>query len=189
MAKRSKETITLGSGKVYITEFEKGTEIPAHETLETEQNLIGYISGGATLAYEPEFYEAKDDLGYVQKVIITNEEATFTSGVMTWNADTLGKLSATSRVTEDTEKGTRTLKIGGISNQNGKQYLIRFVHEDKADGDVRITIVGQNQAGFTLEFAKDAETVVDAEFKAQPALDDEGTLVIYEEQIEVVPAG
>lgn len=187
MAKRDKETITLGSGKVYISEFEKGSEIPEHAALETQENLIGYISGGASFAYEPEFYEAKDDLGYVQKVIITNEEATFTSGVMTWNADTLSKLSATSRVTE--EAGKRTLKIGGISNQNGKQYLIRFVHEDKADGDVRITIVGQNQAGFTLEFAKDAETVVDAEFKAQPSLDDEGTLVIYEEQIEVVPAG
>jgi hypothetical protein len=64
-------------------------------------------------------------------------------------------------------------------------YLVRFLHEDPIDGDVRISIVGQNQAGFTLAFAKDAETVVDAEFKANPAVDNEGTLVIIEEEIPV----
>ena len=43
-------------------------------------------------------------------------------------------------------------------------------------------IVGQNEAGFTLAFAKDKETVVDAEFKASP-MDSEGTLIHYEEEI------
>lgn len=184
MAKRSKETITLGSGLVYITEFTKGDDIPTNEALEIETNLIGYIGGGASLEYAPEFYTAKDDLGYVAKTIITSEEATFKSGVMTWNADTLKTLAATSRVTEDSVTGKRTLKIGGIGNDNGKQYLIRFVHKDAVDGDLRITIVGKNTAGFTLEFAKDAETVVDAEFAAQPSLDGEGTLVILEEDID-----
>lgn len=184
MGKRDKESITLGSGKLYVLEF-AGT-VPEHAALEIETNLIGYVSGGASLEYTPEFYTAKDDLGIVQKTVITNEEVLFKSGIMTWNGQTLAKLSETSRVTEDTATGKRTLKIGGVGNRNGKNYLIRFVHEDSADGDIRITIVGKNQAGFTLAFAKDAETVVDAEFMAQPSLDTEGTLVIVEEEIDVV---
>ena len=44
-------------------------------------------------------------------------------------------------------------------------------------------IVGQNQAGFTLQFAPSDATVVDVEFKALPNLDGEGTLVNYVEEI------
>ena len=45
-----------------------------------------------------------------------------------------------------------------------------------------MTIVGKNTVGITLAWAKDKETVVDAEFTATP-LDSDGTLVIYEEDI------
>ena len=75
----------------------------------------------------------------------------------------------------------RTIKIGGINNNDGKQYIFHFVHEDKKDGNVRITIVGQNTAGFSLAFAKDAETVIDAEIKALPN-DNDGTLIIFQEE-------
>lgn len=177
--KRTKETITLGSGKLYILEHTGA--IPESATLEVADNLLGYIKGGASVVYTPEFYDAIDDLGVVQKTIITDEEVILTSGIMTWNAKTLEQLSTTGRVTE--ALGKRTLKIGGISNQNGKKYLLRFVHTDPVDGDVRITIVGQNRTGFTIAFAKDEETVIDAEFKATPSLDAEGTLVIFEEEI------
>ena len=77
--------------------------------------------------------------------------------------------------------GKRTVKIGGRANDNGKSYVLHFVHKDATDGDVRVTIVGKNQAGFSLAFAKDKETVVDAEFKAQPH-DSDGTLIRYEEE-------
>lgn len=177
--KRTTETITLGSGKMYIAEY-TGT-IPEKETLEVDGNLLGYIKGGAELEYTPEFYVATDDLGIVQKQIITEEEAILKTGIMTWNAATLAKLATTSRVTE--AEGIRTLKVGGIANQNGKKYILRFVHKDAADGDVRITIVGQNTSGFTLSFAKDEETVIDAEFKAMPNLDSEGTLILFEEEM------
>ena len=179
MSMRTKETITLGSGKLYVVEY-AGT-IPEDATLETNENLLGYIKGGAELEYTPEFYDAIDDLGIVQKTIITSEEVLLRSGIMTWNGDTLAKLSATARVTETTDK--RTLKIGGIANQTGKKYVVRFVHTDAVDGDVRITIVGQNRSGFTLAFTKDEETVIDAEFRAQPNLDAEGTLLLFEETI------
>lgn len=179
MGKRTKETITLGSGKLYSVEY-KGT-IPSNTDLEKESNILGYIQKGASLDYKPEFYEAEDDLGIVKKQILTKEEVTFKSGILTWNAETLKKLVATGRITEDAEKGMRTIKIGGINNNDGKQYIFHFVHEDKKDGNVRITIVGQNTAGFSLAFAKDAETVIDAEIKALPN-DNEGTLIIFQEE-------
>lgn len=170
------EKIVLGSGKIYIDEFV--TAIPTDLLLEVDANLLGLIQGGATVEYKPEFYEAKDDLGLVSKTIITSEEVLLKSGIMTFNGDTLKKLSATARVTEAT--GKRTVKIGGLKNADGKKYVIRFVHEDPVDGDIRVTIVGSNQAGWSLAFAKDKETVIDAEFKAAPH-DVDGTLIIYEE--------
>jgi hypothetical protein len=176
--KRSKQTITLGSGKVYTMLF-TGT-LPDFTALEAESNLIGWIKGGASVEYAPEFYTAKDDLGMAQKMIITEESVVFKSGIMTWNGETLVKLTNTGRVTESA--GKRVLKLGGAQNFDGKKYVIHFVHEDAADGDLRITIVGQNQSGFTLTFAKDAETVVDAEFMALPNLDSEGTLVMLTEE-------
>lgn len=177
--KNNIETIVLGSGDCYCVEF--AGEVPDDQTIETDENLIGRIQGGASIEYKPTYYTAKDDSGRAQKTIITEEEATFKTGVCTWNGNTLAKLSPTARVT-DTE-GKRTVKIGGVGNDNGKKYLIRFVHKDPADGDVRVTIVGKNEAGFTLAFAKDKETVIDAEFKAQP-LDGEGTLIQYEETVK-----
>lgn len=173
--------IVLGSGKLHVVEFTNASQIStaaAIMALCTDSTILGYISGGASLAYTPTFYEAKDDLGYVSKTIITEEEATLTSGVMTFNATTLNKLSATGRVTEDLTNHTRTLKIGGIGNANNTKYAIIFHHEDDQDGDIYVCIVGRNEAGFTLGFTKDQETVIDAEFKAG-AQDDDGTLITY----------
>ena len=172
------ERITLGSGNLYYKEFTG--EIPENETIETEQNRLGYISGGATLEYKPTYYEAKDDLGIVVKTILTEEEVILKSGIMTFNGRTLEVLCETGRVTEDSSKHIRTVKIGGPGNANGKSYIIHFVHKDPVDGDIRITIVGKNQAGFSLAFAKDKETVIDAEFKALQQ-DSEGTLIKYQE--------
>jgi hypothetical protein len=176
------EKIVLGSGKLYIDEF-VGNVIPTNVLLEVEANLLGLIQGGATVEYKPSFYEAKDDLGQVSKTILTEEEVLLKSGVMTWNGNTLKKLCATARVVE--AAGKRTVKIGGVGMQDGKQYVIRFVHKDAVDGDIRLTIVGTNQAGFSFQFMKDKETIVDAEFKAAP-MDSEGTKIIYEEDIPTV---
>lgn len=172
------ERIVLGSGKLYCQEYKDS--LPEDSVIETAENLLGYILGGASVEYKPTFYSCKDDLGIVQKSVLTDEEATLKSGVMTWNASVLQKLCTTGRVTE--ASGSRILKIGGVSKQDGKNYILHFVHEDP-EGDIRLTIVGRNEAGFTLTFAKDKETVIDAEFKAQPKIDSEGTLIIYKEEI------
>lgn len=176
--------IVLGSGKLYVVEFTGSTQIAdaaAVQALCVDANLLGYISGGASLAYTPTFYTAKDDLGYVTKTIITEEEVTLTSGVMTFNGNTLNTLVSTGRVTENATSHLRTVRIGGIGNANNDRYAIVFHHEDDQDGDIWVCIVGNNQNGFTLAFAKDQETVIDAEFKAG-AQDSDGTLIMYIEE-------
>lgn len=173
------ERIVLGSGKLYVAEY-TGT-IPEDAVLEVEENLLGLIQGGAKITYTPEYYKAKDDFGLVSKEILTNEEAILSSGIMTFNANTLGKLVRTGTLTEDATE--RTLKIGGLGNFNDSSYVLHFLHEDKVDGDIRVTIVGNNQGGLELVFAKEQETVINAEFKARPS-DDMGTLIIYREEIK-----
>lgn len=177
--KRDAEVITLGSGDLMIKEYD-GSAMPAYTDFDPTTDLLGRISGGATIEYSGEWYEAKDDSGKVAKTIITSEEALLKSGVITWNGKTLAQLCSTARVTD--ADGIRTVKIGGVGNHNGKSYALCFHHTDKADGDVWILIRGVNQAGFSLSFVKDKETVIDAEFKCLPQ-DDEGTLIQYVEEI------
>lgn len=172
MAKRDKTNITLGSGKIYLTPYTD--TVPTVDTLCVEDNLLGYIKGGASLEYTEETYEEKDDLGYVSKVITTSEEAVLKCGLLTWNGTTLKNLIDRCSVTE--AAGKRTVKIGGAANSQGKNYAICFHHEDATDGDLWILIVGRNTAGATITFAKDAGSVIEPEFKALPQ-DDNGTLV------------
>lgn len=181
MPKRDKKTITLGSGKVYLTAF--SDTMPTVDTLCVDDNLLGYIKGGAALEYTEETYEEKDDLGYVSKVITISEETVFKCGLLTWNGDTLKKLIDRCSSTE--ANGKRTTKIGGAGNAKGGYYAIGFHHEDKTDGDVWVLIKGRNTAGATLTFAADEGTVIEPEFKALPH-DDKGTLVEF---IEEIPTG
>ena len=176
------EEIILGSGDIYVSTY-SGT-IPADATIEVDDNKLGEISGGASVEYKPTFYTAKSDNGKVSKTAITEEEAMLKSGICTLNANKLKKLCATGTVTENTTDHTRTIKIGGIGNYDGTEYVIRFVH---SSGNYRVTIVGHNEAGFTLTYAKDKETIVDAEFKAIPH-DTDGTLIVYEETDETITA-
>lgn len=179
MAKRDKDTVTLGSGKIYLQTFSES--MPTVDALCVESNLLGYIKGGASLEYTQETYEEKDDLGYVSKIITTNEEAVLKCGLLTWNGTTLKKLLDRCSSTE--VSGKRTTKIGGAGNAQGSYYAICFHHEDKTDGDLWILIKGRNTAGATLTFATDAGTTVEPEFKALPH-DSDGTLV---ELIEEIP--
>lgn len=180
MAKRDKSTITLGSGKIYLQAFAES--MPTVEDLCKEENLLGYIKGGAALEYTEETYEEKDDLGYVSKIITTSEEALLKCGLLTWNGETLQKLI--DRCQSTTADGKRTTKIGGAGNAQGGYYAICFLHEDKTDGNLWILIKGRNTVGATLTFAADEGTVVEPEFKAMPH-DNAGTLI---ELIEEIPA-
>ncbi len=179
-AKRDKDTITLGSGKLYLVEATD--TMPSVDDVCKPENLLGHIKGGASVEYTEETYEEKDDLGLVSKIITTSEEALLKCGLLTWNGDTITKLVDRCKSTE--ANGKRTTKIGGAGNTQGKYYAICFFHEDKADGNLWVLIKGRNTAGLTLTFAADAGTVMEPEFKAMPH-DTDGTLI---ELIEEVPA-
>lgn len=180
---KAPERIVLGSGYIHLETFRKGQQIPEPQEFCTDKNRYSYIKNGATLEYTNEVQEAKDDMGKVSKTVITSEEVTLKAGLMTLIGDTIEKLCDTARVSTSSDGKYRKTKIGGIGNRKGAKYVICFHHVDPEDGDIWVMIVGQNQAGFTLSFAPSDATVVDAEFKAMPNLDDEGTLVEYVEEI------
>jgi len=186
MDSKAPERIILGSGYIHLATFEKGQQIPAPYEFCTDANRYSYIKNGATLEYTNEVSEAKDDMGKVSKTIVTSEEVKLKAGLMTLIGDTIEKLCDTARVStvQNGNKKYRLTKIGGVGNRKGAKYVICFHHVDPDDGDIWVMIVGQNQAGFTLSFAPSDATVVDAEFKALPNLDDEGTLVDYVEEIK-----
>lgn len=170
--------IPLGSGEIYVIEFTGS--VPTDTEIEKDTNILGFIQGGASVEYKPTYYTAKSDNGKAVKTILTEEELTLKLGLITWNVTVLNKLASTGAVAE--KDGKRTLSLGGIDNQDIKQYLFRFVHKDKIDGDVRITVVGSNQSGITLGFTKDKESSINPEIKAEP-LNSSGRLMIYEEEI------
>ena len=181
MSKRDSDVITLGSGKAYMMEF-SGT-LPELTAICAEENLLGWIKGGAALSYTESTYTEKDDLGKVMKIITTEEEAKLKLGLITWNGNTLSKLTDRAAVSE--KDGKRTLKIGGATHGKNKNYVVCFHHEDKEDGDVWIMIVGRNTAGLSLSFSMTAGSQVDPEFTAVPQ-DNDGTLVQF---IEEIPSG
>ena len=188
--KGTKKKVTLGSGKLYMKEF-LGSLPETFKALlaemEKEENHAGWIKGGASIEYKPTMTTEKDDLGMVVKEILTDEEATFKSGLFTWNAETLAKLSSTARLSTETDKETgkkyRILKVGGTGNDDGKQYVLLFVHEDPVEGNCYLAVVGRNTAGFTITFAADSATVIDAEFTCKPQ-DNNGTLIQYAEEYD-----
>lgn len=173
---KTAERIVLGSGNLYVKLFDG--ELPDVETICTEANRLAHVKNGATLTYTPTYYTAKDDMGRVQKTVLTEEAATLKFGVCTVNAFVLDKLSATGRVTEDTAKKRRTIKIGGVSKDTRKSYVWCFHHPDAIDGDIWVQVVGKNSSGFEMAFAKDGETIIEPEITTE-AQDGDGTLITF----------
>lgn len=164
-------TVTLGSGDLYIMDYE-GT-IPEDIQIETLDNKVGSIKGGAELEYSPESYTVTGDNGMAYKAFITKEEVKFKSGILTWNLDVLSKLVMGGELS--TDDSIATLKIGKNGTSAIKQVLIRFVHKIDEDNAVKVTMIGSPASGFTLSFNPEEETVIDAEFSALSQKD--GTLV------------
>ena len=180
------EQIILGSGDLYVTDF-SGT-IPEDSVIEVDENLIGRIKGGASIEYKPTEYEVADDAYKVTKRFVISEETTFKSGVLTWNLEVLSKLIAAGTYSDDAETKKRTLKFGGNGARVMKEFLVHFVHTESDGNKFTITLVGTASNGFSLAFAPDKETVIDAEFKAK-AHDASGTQVIMTESYTSVAAG
>lgn len=172
--------IVLGSGELYVAPYNPQTGIPEDIALEVSSNQMGLIKGGASVEYKPTEYEIFDDAYQVHQRFITSEEVTFKSGVLTWNVETLKNLIAKGTYTDNEASGKRTLKLGGKSARLMDEYVIRFVHTYSDGNKLRITLVATASNGFSLAFAPDKETVIDAEFKAK-AHDEHGVQLIIED--------
>lgn len=172
--------IPLGSGNVYLVEYTPGMTIPTDETIETDKNMIGHTQSGANLEYKATYYSAESDDGLAKKKKLVSESVKFNWGLCTWTGDTLKKIASTVRT--EAANGKRTTKIGGIKNYDGKKYLLRFVCKDPVDGDMRVTLIGSNEDGFSFAFANNSNAKITPAFVAEPLLDDEGTLVMIGEE-------
>ena len=183
--KRDKESIILGSGDLYYQAFTD--EVPDIDSLCVNDNLIGAIQGGATIEYSPSFYTASDDSGKLKKTVLTEENATLKTGLMSLIGKRLEQICSTARADTETESGKRIVKIGGVGNFDNTKYVWCFHHTDNVDGDIWVLVVGLNTSGFTLAFQRDKETVVDVEITCEPQ-DEDGTLIQYIEEIGSIAA-
>ncbi len=179
MADTTNNEIILGAGELYMQKF-AGTEIPDDATIETEANNVGHTQGGASFEYKPTPYEVKNSYGKTVKRVVTEEECTFKSGLLTWDLNKIALLT-TATVNEDATKKIRKLTFGG--NNPMQNVLIRFVHEKDDKKKIRLTLVGTAGNGFTMSFTGDKETVIDAEITAVEVVKD--FLASIEEEIEV----
>ena len=150
--------IVLGSGRIYIVEYTGGT-IPADGTIETTANQFGYTKGGATLSYSTEYTEIEDDNGDIKETFLNTDSATFRCGAFMGKPEDIVKICPTADI--ETSNDVTTVRIGGVSNDNNKKYLIRFKHKTE---DVRVTIIGKNTDGFELSFSADDAVTLEPTF-------------------------
>ena len=180
------QRVVLGAGKWYIAPYTSGAL--DMETVEEEDNLLGYTQGGATITFTPETYTIEDDIGMVRKTFQTKASAEMKTGLLTFTTDSLAAMLSVGQVTQTpasaSERGKTTLKLGGGKSAL-KKFSVVFVYEDDETGfKTRIGMVATNTAPLELVFAKDAETVVDVTFTAESNGVDDTIIVIEEETAE-----
>lgn len=179
----STEEYTLGSGDIFILEYTDAIKDSITPTYVCENGArVGEVKSGASLEYKVEIKEESADLGRTKITVLSKEDVTLKSGLMTWSGTSIEKLCSTARITSEGSGAAkkRITKIGGLANNSKKKYAVGFEYKGEGKTGLRVCIVGKNAAGFTISFDPDNATVIDAEFKAQ-AIDDDGTLVIIEE--------
>lgn len=180
------QRVVLGAGKWYIAPYTSGAL--DMETVEEEDNLLGYTQGGATITFTPETYTIEDDIGMVRKTFQTKAAAEMKTGLLTFTTDSLAAMLSVGQAVQTpasaSERGKTTLKLGGGKSAL-KKFSVVFVYEDDETGfKTRIGMVATNTAPLELVFAKDAETVVDVTFTAESNGVDDTIIVIEEETAE-----
>lgn len=175
------EEIIIGGGELYMMLFD-GTTIPEDSVIEAEANRAGNIKGGAKLTYSGSSQSVSSDNGKVKATILTEEVVKLVTGMLTWTQSWFEHLISTARL-DTSVGGRRRYKIGGLANQHRKRYLLRFVHKKPDGRAVRITISGPNTGEVSIAFDNESPATTDAEITAEP-LDAEGTLVIFDEELE-----
>lgn len=157
-----KDEILMGSGELYMYEFE-GSEIPEHAVIETEDHNVGHCNSGFSIEYKPELYDVKNQYRKIVKRFTIGEEITIKTGIISWSLNKLG-LFSTAEIIIDKVKKVRKLVFGG--KKSLKTVLVRFVHEKDNGKKLRFTAIAQGGNGFALEFSGEKELTIDAELAA-----------------------
>lgn len=173
----NKDEILMGSGEIYMYEFEGG-EIPEHEVIETDDHNVGHCNSGFSIDYKPELYDIKNQYGKIVKRCTISEEVTIKTGIISWSLGKLNLLS-TAEMVIDKVKKVRRLIFGG--RKALKTVLVRFVHEKDNGKKLRFTALAQGGNGFALEFTGDKELTIDAELAAIEKK--KGWLAEFEEEL------
>lgn len=157
----AKQKYALGVGDIYMLVADA---IPETDTeLETDDNFIGSTSGGCSLSYDFEKYDIIDDKNQKLDSYKQAETVGFKGNILTFDLDTLAKLTANAKV-EETENET-ILKLGSEDNTLQK-IVVRYVHTFKDGKKMRVTLIGNSASGFELSFTKDKETIIPFEISA-----------------------
>lgn len=171
--------VVLGSGDLYICNWTNGEAFPDNATVEVDTNKIGNISGGAEIEAKATTTNVTDDFNVSVKEFITKEEATFKTGILTWNMPILNKLVVNGEVVDDATNHKSTLFIGGRNTNGIKRYLVRFVHAFDDGKKLRVSLVGSPNGEFKFNFDPEKATVIDTTFSAI-SHDNDGTLIRIE---------
>lgn len=165
--------MVLGSGELYLGKV-LNPESAIEVEIEAALKNVGAIESGATIQYSPTVKEIKSANRGTIMTFVSEESVKFNCGIMTWLIDNLANL-APATVTEDTAKGTKTIKIGG-KGLIPINYL-RFIHKKKDGSGELIVNIYKAQAtnGFQFTFDNENPLVLNYEFTALS--DNEGNLV------------
>lgn len=90
------EDIAIGSGYMYIKEYEKGSAIPKISEVAIEENRKGYLSGGASIYYTPTIDTYKDDMEEITRKILSGEDIGIKGSIGTFMPDTFGIMAPNS---------------------------------------------------------------------------------------------
>lgn len=108
-AQKQTEDIAIGSGYMYIKEYEKGSAIPKISEIAVEENRKGYLSGGASIYYTPTIDTYKDDMEEITRKILSGEDIGIKGSIGTFMPDTFGIMAPNSEITTDNTVKVPTL--------------------------------------------------------------------------------
>ena len=139
-AQKQTEDIAIGSGYMYIKEYEKGSAIPKISEIAIEENRKGYLSGGASIYYTPTIDTYKDDMEEITRKILSGEDIGIKGSIGTFMPDTYGIMAPNSEISTDSTDSSSNIYIGGIKNFKDKYYAVVFA---AADESMSAMIIGQ----------------------------------------------
>ncbi|MCI8425649.1 MAG: hypothetical protein HFJ72_08350 [Adlercreutzia sp.] len=187
MAETKKREITVGSCELYMQEFTGAApEIKTKEDLLAicvDENHYGHTKGGCTLTYAKETDSLQSDDGKLRREIMKSDSMKAKLGMFGWDGEALAKLEATGETETIADGALRVTKVGGLSNDDGKQWLCLLWHEDKQAGDSWWMFVGKNTAGFEFAYSAEDGVKIEPEFTAT-SLDGAGHLCYFFEEIK-----